>query len=101
MFNYRGGNSVKSGFYWDLTNWEIVTIAGKGGVLPENGTHRYVKVPIPFLVMIAPILGLLFVVFLPFIGFAMVLGLVGRKVLGVLHNALAHVERVVHPHQQA
>ena len=95
MFNYRGEGQVKSGFYWNMKKWEIVTISGSGGVLPGTNAERYVKLPILLLMAVAPVLGLVYVVFLPFIGFAMLFGLAGRKGLAALRRAVGYVGKAV------
>ena len=96
MITYDGGTSVKSGFYWDLKAWSLTTRSGKGGILPGGPDRRYVKVPIPMVLLLAPVMGGLYVMFLPFIGFAMVfayamrgVGLGLRRALGALNATVA------------
>ena len=96
MFSYHGGESVRGGFYWNPGKWEIAPVA-RGGVLPGSGAERYIKVPILLVLVLAPLLGFLYVIFLPFIGFALVLGLAGRKGIRALRKALAQVGRIVSP----
>ena len=45
----------------------------------------------------APVLGLFYVMFLPFLGFAMVLHLVGTKVAHLVGDAAAHAVRALRP----
>jgi hypothetical protein len=59
------------------------------GVLPGTETTRYIKAPVAVMLMAAPVIGLLFAVFLPFIGIAMTLSLVGRKLANVTTEAAA------------
>ena len=101
MFNYRGGNRVRSGFYWNLGKWEIVTIGKEGGTLPESEGHRYVKLPVLVLLLVAPWMGLVYVIFLPFIGFALLFGLAGKKLARSLVKAVAKVKAIVASQQQA
>jgi hypothetical protein len=49
------------------------------------------------LLVSAPVLGLVYVMFLPFLGFAMVLHLVGTKVATLVGDAAAHGVRVLKP----
>jgi hypothetical protein len=67
------GSTVKGGFYFSRDKWDIVTVSGKEGVLPGAAGQRYSRLPVLAVLFLAPLLGGLFVVFLPFIGFALVL----------------------------
>ena len=97
MWRHRGGSRVKWGFYWNLAKWEIVTVPREGGVLPGAREHRYVRVPILLLLALAPVMGGLYVVFLPFIGFAMVLSFAGRKTAGALQRAFTGLMTTLSP----
>ena len=67
------GSMVKGGFYFSRDKWDIVTVSGKEGLLPGAAGQRYLRLPVLAVLLLAPLLGGLFVVFLPFIGFALVL----------------------------
>lgn len=71
-FRQAGGDNVKAGFYWNLREWEATIIPREGGVLKGAEEARYVRVPLPVLLVIAPLMGAAYAMFLPFIGFAMV-----------------------------
>lgn len=87
MKTYGGGERVKAGFYGNPTAWTIVPFGKAGGVLPGGDEHRYVKLPALALLAAAPLMGGLFVVFLPVIGFAMVFWFAGAKGLDVIRRA--------------
>jgi hypothetical protein len=72
MKGIKGGDTVKAGFYWRTQRWEIVPVEGEGAVLPGDGGERYYRIPTLGMLVAAPLMGALFVVFLPFIGFAIV-----------------------------
>jgi hypothetical protein len=72
MLTHRGSARVKAGFYWSLESWSLTVLSGEGGVLPGAETHRYLKVPAALLLLLAPVMGGLYVMFLPFIGFVLV-----------------------------
>lgn len=93
MIRYKGGEKVRRGEYWCFSTGKILSIPKEGGILPGN--MSYIRLPVAGLLLMAPILGLVYVVFLPFIGFAMVfyhLGLwmlsgivkAGESLLGVI-----------------
>jgi hypothetical protein len=89
--------TVKNGFYWNVAKWEMRIIPRQGGVLPGDAGDRYLKVPILALLVVAPVMGALYAIFLPFIGFALVLGFAARKA-GAGAKALAgHVMATVSP----
>jgi hypothetical protein len=72
MRNHKGGDTVKTGFYLDWRNWRFEMIDAVKGSLSGAPETSYVRVPTLAMLVVAPILGALFVVFLPFIGFAIV-----------------------------
>ncbi len=79
MKRSAGGTKVEPGFYWNAKDWRIVTVEAKDGTLPGGPEEKYVNVPAAGMLALAPLLGLSFVIFLPFVGFAMVLGQVGKR----------------------
>jgi hypothetical protein len=91
---YQGGANVKGGFYWNTAELEVVPVDGKNGTLPGGPTQNYLKVPALALIPLAIGFSALYVMFLPFIGFAMVLSLVVRKVRkgGAKHQGGANVK---------
>lgn len=99
MTGYRGGNSVRGGLYWCPSKWQIVSLPKKGGVLPGEAHTRYIRVPLVTVLLLGPIMGALFVVFLPIIGFALVFGFGGVKLFGAMRKALANAP--VHPEAEA
>jgi hypothetical protein len=93
MTTFKGGQAVGPGFYFDKARWEITTIPPEGGELKGTGTDVYLRIPVLAMLALAPILGAVYVMFLPFIAIAMAgqqLGIVTlRKV-----RTLAGRERV-------
>jgi hypothetical protein len=71
MTKYTGGETVKAGFYWNRGAWGAEVIPPEGGALPGGTEKTYVRIPWPALLVIAPIMGGAFAMFLPFIGIAM------------------------------
>jgi hypothetical protein len=67
-----GGSQVKGGFYFNLHGLRIVAVAGKTGVLAGDTSERFIRVPALAVLLLAPILGGVFVMFLPVIGFVLV-----------------------------
>ena len=84
----KGGHTVKAGTYWNLTNGSRVQM-DQEGVLPGSGQTRYIKAPVAVMLMASPVIGLVFAVFLPFIGIAMTLSLIGKKLVDGVASAAA------------
>jgi hypothetical protein len=78
MFTHNGGETVKGGFYWNRRTWHLEMVEGKRGTLPGDGATRYLWVPTLVMLMLAPLMGGLFVVFLPFIGFVLLFAAAGK-----------------------
>ena len=84
----NGGHTVKAGTYWNMTNGSRVQM-DQEGVLPGSGQTRYIKAPVAVMLMAAPVIGLVFAVFLPFIGIVMTLSLIGKKLVDGVASAAA------------
>ena len=67
------------------------------GELPGTDLDTYRHIPMLAMLAAAPLLGLAFVMFLPLIGFAMVLHLVGTKVYHLVADAAMEGVRVMRP----
>ncbi len=76
-----GGQSVKAGNYWNFSTGERI-ILEKDGILPGGSSVTYFKTHPLVILLASPILGLVYAVFLPFIGVFALLNVVFTKVLG-------------------
>jgi hypothetical protein len=82
---------VKPGFYWNPAKWEIMTIEKKGTKLPGGGELSYHRTPLPLVLMLGPIMGAAYVMFLPLIGFGLFFGFLGKKALPHFNRAAAYL----------
>jgi hypothetical protein len=98
MLKRTGGSNVRSGFYWNLRKWEMATMPRQGGVLPGGADDRYLKVPVLALLVVAPLMGGLYVMFLPLIGFALVFSYLGRRSGAVLRTGFMEMATTIAPH---
>jgi hypothetical protein len=80
MTTYAGGTEVKPGFYWNRGAWELVTVSTEEKMLPGGGLDEFWRVPTLVMLVVAPFMGMAYVMFLPFIGFALVFQHAGRVV---------------------
>jgi hypothetical protein len=88
MTSYVGGMKVGGGYYWNPRTWELHAVGEAGGTLPGSERAHFARIPFPLLFVVVPILGALFLVFLPVIGFALLAqGLVKRVIGGVKTSA--------------
>jgi hypothetical protein len=97
MTTYRGNSKVKSGYYFSTRSFGIEVVPEGGGTLPGPAEVRYVGVPFPLLFVLAPIVGLAFLVFLPFIGFALLGVAIFRRVTGHVEEGASALAATVAP----
>ena len=71
MTKYRGGATVKAGFYWNRGKLGADVIPAAGGTLPGTAGTIYTRIPWPVLLVVAPAMGGAFAMFLPFLGIGM------------------------------
>ena len=81
MLRHSGGEMVGKGTYWNLGNGERIDIAEQG-TLPGGSDRSFYRMPAAAVLVAAPVLGLLYAAFLPFIGIAMLAKLVAQKIGG-------------------
>jgi hypothetical protein len=88
MLRHNGGDRVGKGTYWNLTNGERIDISDEG-TLPGDAKKAYYRMPAAAIIVAGPVLGLLYAAFLPFIGIAILVKLVGQKAGGAVME-MAH-----------
>jgi hypothetical protein len=99
MNTKKAGEAAKAGFYFNTRTWELDLHRKDGDALPGTGADRYLRVPAVTLVLLGPIMGFAFVVFMPFIGFALAareLGLRGAKWIGRMVHVAATAKNTTH-----
>ncbi|HEX4826159.1 MAG TPA: hypothetical protein VFV19_17805 [Candidatus Polarisedimenticolaceae bacterium] len=84
MSTKRAGDAVKAGFYFNFRTWEIHLHKTSGDALPGSPDERYTRIPAVALLLLGPVMGFFFVIFLPLIGFALVAREIGRRALALL-----------------
>ena len=82
MTRHHGGTKVPGGYYWSPRQWTLTPVPDEGGVLPGGAGDRYLRISWVTALLLAPVLGGLFVVFLPFLGFGMLLHWAWQKATG-------------------
>ena len=79
MLKHNAGTKVGKGTYWNFSTGERIDISAEG-VLPGEKNDVYYRLPATGILVLAPVLGLLYALFLPFIGIAMLMKVVLKKV---------------------
>lgn len=79
MFAYEGGTTARRGTYWNLSNG-MREVLERDGMLPGTKETTYLKAPPIVMVVLGPVIGLLYVLTLPLIGFAMIVTLLAERV---------------------
>jgi hypothetical protein len=85
MFQHKGGTMVGRGTFWNLHTGEKEVMKCEG-ILPGNEQTSYLKAPSIAIVLIGPVIGLFYVMFLPFIGLAMIFMLVTSQLSSMLYE---------------
>src|SRR3989304_363761 len=96
MTRHHGTEQVEPGLYVSLKQLAFQHLA-KRGPLPGSETDVYYRVPMIAMFLAAPLLGLVYVMFLPLIGFVMVGYLLGGKGVQLAGNAARQATRVLRP----
>jgi hypothetical protein len=86
-FSHTGGQVVGAGSYWNFSTGERVQVLDSQR-LPGEHDAAYYRLPPLAVLLLAPLFGLVYALFLPFIGMAMLVTLIGRKVFGSLFDGL-------------
>ena len=96
MTTYTANQNVDPGLYFNLTRFHLESV-DRQGPLPGTDTDVYRRVPMVVMLALAPLLGLAFVIFLPFLGFAMVGRLLAAKTAEAATGAATAAVRVMRP----
>ena len=87
MTKYKGGHKAGRSTYRNLANGSRVDIPDEE-VLPGDEKTTYIKVRVLAVLLASPIIGLFYVVALPFIAIVEVVAILGRKMLRGLFDSL-------------
>ncbi|MDP2948243.1 MAG: hypothetical protein Q8P22_01730 [Chloroflexota bacterium] len=63
---YYPGEAVPAGTYWNSKSLEMATISEDDENLPAGEGVTYYRAPLPLVLLLGPLVGLAFVIFLPF-----------------------------------
>lgn len=83
----KGGAKVSKGNYWNVANGERIHF-DKDGVLPGDSSVSYLRFHPAAMLVVGPLMGLAYAIFLPLTAILMVLWVAIEKVFGGLINAV-------------
>ena len=87
MFMYKGGSKVEKGTYWELSSGQRIDVTNEA-ILSGGNSSTYLRINAGVMLLAGPVIGLLYVVLLPFIGIATVTAVAVRKVFGGAFNLI-------------
>jgi hypothetical protein len=96
MASYLGGTQAPGGIYWN-GRLAVVTVPAEGGNLPGGSGERYRSVPWALALLVAPVLGGLYVVLLPFVGLGMLAVHAARRIAGGARQGARELAATVTP----
>jgi uncharacterized membrane protein YbhN (UPF0104 family) len=76
MKRILGGDVVGRGLYWDKETWKLILIGRDGQILAGDTSHIYFRVNAIEAIILALIMSVVYVMFIPTLGLATVLGFV-------------------------
>jgi hypothetical protein len=97
MARHEGGTKVTYGFYWSAKAWDMTMVPTEGGLLPGGSDQHYTRIPTFLFLLMAPVMGALYVVFLPVAGFALVAGHALRALKALATGSFMHIAVAVSP----
>jgi len=83
MLSYNAGHKVGKGTYWNLANGQRIDVEQEA-ILSGGASSTYLRLPTAMMLIAGPIIGLFYVICLPFIGIATILSLAARTIINGL-----------------
>ncbi len=93
MRRYLGGQQVLPGIYCSLSSGELLQRSIQDPVLPGDVDTRYIRLPAPIVLVVGPLMGLAFVVFLPLVGIVVPLAFAAQWITRLLSRAARKIAR--------
>jgi hypothetical protein len=97
MKTLNAGTPVKSGYYFSLKSWTVHPMAHDGEQLPGERDERWIRLSLPLAVAAAPLLGAGFLMFMPAIGFYLVVMAAVRPVTALFRKTTTELAATMSP----
>jgi hypothetical protein len=82
---HKAGERVPGGLYFNTHDWTMRVVPREGGALGGGDEARYCAFPTVMMLVAAPVLSFAFVIFLPFIGLALMAKAIVDRAATLLH----------------
>ena len=82
MQRYFGGDLIKKGTYMNTGTGQFVSFGEEAAILPGPTSARYVRVLLALVLVVGPLMGLGYIIFLPLAGFGSLVGMTAYKLKG-------------------
>jgi len=83
MFTYRNGYTVTVGTYWNVVDGRRVDVCGEAILMGRNSS-TYLKMPVGFMLAASPVVGLIYIIVMPFLGMTAIATIIGVNILNGL-----------------
>ncbi len=97
MKRYLGGERISPGIYWSLKSGEFFQSPTQGVVLPGGAERHYIRVSSILVLVVGPLMGLGYVIFLPMVGIVGVLSLLARLLVQLARRTMGEAAQVTVP----
>jgi hypothetical protein len=93
---FQGGTAVESGYYLNAAEWSVHPVSRDGERLPA-GKGEWRRIPTVVAIGLTPVLGLVFLMFLPLIGFVLAAHAAVQPVVRMFHASARDLAATVGP----
>jgi hypothetical protein len=83
MLGYKTGTHVRKGTYWNIANGQRIDVE-QSAILIGEESSTYFRIPAGIMLLAGPVIGLFYVISLPFIAIATLATLAAGKAANVL-----------------
>ena len=97
MTKLNAGSAAKAGYYFNLKSWEVHPVPADGERLPGEAGQEWIAIPTVAALVLTPVLGLTFLMFLPFIGFYLTIQAACRPLARVFRREAAELAATMSP----
>ena len=97
MTTICAGTRVMRGYYFSTKSWTLQNVAEDGALLPGARDEKYVEVPLLAAFVVAPLMGAMFLMFLPLVGFALTAQAVAAPVARMFRRSATEVAATLQP----
>jgi hypothetical protein len=96
MTTFKGGSAVKSGYYLNASRWAIEPVARDGERLPV-GKGEWMPIPTVAALLLTPILGATFLMFMPLVGFYLTLQAITAPIVHMIRGSAKDLAATMSP----